>query len=89
MLTDPTGNISLGNVVSTIVILYNIGECNIFAKILFCFTQLSAGRPDDLVVLPPNTTNVCLSLSSIPTMMRFDFICKNAKKKKGSTAESA
>ena len=40
------------------------------------------------MVLPSNTTNVCLPLSSIPTVMRFDFICKNAKKK-GSTTESA
>ena len=34
------------------------------------------------MLLPSNTTNVCLSLSSIPTTMRFDFICKNEKKKR-------
>ena len=78
----------MGNAASTIVMSYNFGECNLYAKVLFCFIQLSAGRPGGLVVLPSNTTNVCLSLSSIPTMMRFDFICKHAKNK-GSTAESA
>ena len=57
-------------------------ECNLYAKILFCFDQLSAGRPRGLVVLPSNTTNVWLSLSSTPTTMTFDFICKNAKKKR-------
>ena len=34
-------------------------------------------------------TNGCLSLSSISILMRFDFICKHAKTRKGSTAESA
>ena len=34
------------------------------------------------MVLPSNTTNIFLFLSSIPTMMRFDFICKNAEEKK-------
>ena len=38
---------------------YNTGECNLYANILFCFNQLSAGRPGGLlVVLPSNTTNV-------------------------------
>ena len=49
--------------------------------ILFSFNQLPAGRPGGLVVSTSNTTNVCLSLSSIPTTMRFDFICRNAKKR--------
>ena len=80
MLADTTGNTSLGNASSTIVISYNMGECNLYAKILFRFNYSSAGRPGGLVVLPSNTTNVCLSLSLIPTTMRFDFICKNAKK---------
>ena len=69
----------MGNAASTIVISYDIGECNLYAKILFCFIQLSAGHPGGLVVLPSNTTNVCLSLSSIPTMIQYCFICKNAK----------
>ena len=33
------------------------------------------------MVLPSNTTYVWLSLSSTPTTMRFDFICKNTKKR--------
>ena len=45
MLTGTTGNTSLGNAASTIVISYNIGECNLYANILVCFIQLSAGRP--------------------------------------------
>ena len=73
--------LSLGNAASTIAVSYNFGQCNIYAKLLFCFIQLAAGRPGGLVVLPSNTTNVRLSLSSNPTMMRFDFICKNAKKR--------
>ena len=64
MLTDSTGNASLGTEASIIVISYNIiGECNLYAKILFCFNQLSAGRPGGLVISPSNTTNVCLSLN--------------------------
>ena len=53
---------------------------------MFCFDQLSAGRPGGLVknvVLPSNTTNDWLSLSSTPTTMRFDYICKNAKNRTG------
>ena len=35
------------------------------------------------MVLPSSTPNVSLSLSSTPTIMRFDSDCKNARKKKG------
>ena len=55
-------------------------ECIFSAKNFFCFDHLSAGRPGGLVVLPSNTTKVCPSLNSIPTAMRFDIICINAKK---------
>ena len=58
MLTDTTGDTSLGTASSTIVISYNFGECNLYAKILFCFYQLSAGRPGGPVVLQSNTTDV-------------------------------
>ena len=49
MLTDTTGNTSLGNAASTIVILYSMGKCNLYAKILFCINQLSAGGPGGLL----------------------------------------
>ena len=64
-------------------------ECNLYPKILFCFNQLSAGRPGGLAVLPSNTTNVWLSLSSTPTTMIFFLLYLQKCKKKGSTAESA
>ena len=67
---------------------YNFGQCFLYAKIPFCIIQLSAGRPGGLVVLPSNITNIFLSLSLILTMTRFNFDCKNAKKKR-ITAESA
>ena len=56
---------------------------SVYAKILFCFNQLSAGRPGGLMVLPSNTTNVWLSLSSTPTAMKYYLICQNAIKKRG------
>ena len=52
MLADTTGNASLGNAASTIVIAYIFGECVYLplCKDPVCFVQLSAGRPGRLVV---------------------------------------
>ena len=79
--------------------IYYYGECDLYAKIMllyricknFCFNPLSAGRPGGLVVLSSNTADVCLSLmGSIPTTMRFDFICFFCSSLfRGSTAKKA
>ena len=80
MLTETTAKTSLGNAASTVVISYNIRQCNLNAKILYNSVQCSAGRPGGLAVI---IINVCHSLSSSPNMMKGHFNCKCAKIRNG------